>query len=76
MEIRIGVLHAPREVVIESAESAEAVKSAVDAALATGNTLELRDEKGRVVLVPAAQIAYVDIAAAESRRIGFGGVAS
>lgn len=76
MEIRIGILHAPREVVIESSETVEAVQSAVDAALNDNATLRLQDEKGRVVIVPAAHIAYIDIAAAEPRRVGFGGVAS
>ena len=76
MEIRIGILHAPREVVIESAESVEAVQAAVDAAINENTTLRLHDEKGRAVIVPAAHIAYIDIAAAEPRRVGFGGVAS
>lgn len=73
MEIRIGVLHAPREVVLESAQAPETVRSLVDKALASGSALELTDEKGRTVLIPAAHIAYVDIAASESRRVGFGG---
>lgn len=76
MEIRIGILHAPREIVIESTDSADAVQAAVDAALASGNTLRLHDEKGRIVLIPAAHLGYVDIAAVETRRVGFGGVAS
>ena len=76
MEIRIGVLHAPREIVFESNDSADAVQAAVDAALASGNTLRLQDEKGRIVLIPAANLGYVDIAAVETRRVGFGGIAS
>lgn len=76
MEIRIGILHAPREIVIESGETTEAIQASVDAALASGATLRLSDEKGRVVLIPAGHLAYVDIAAAEVRRVGFGGLAS
>ena len=74
MEIRIGILHAPREIVIESGETAEELKAAVDAAIAANATLQLVDEKGRIVLVPAANLGYVDIAAVESRRVGFGKV--
>lgn len=74
MEIRIGILHAPREIVIESSESADAIQAAVEAAIAANTTLQLQDEKGRVVLVPAANIGYIDIAATESRRVGFGKV--
>ncbi len=76
MEVRIGVLHAPREVMFESTESVDALQSAVDAAIASGSTLRLHDDKGRVILVPGALIAYVDIAATDARRIGFGGAAS
>ena len=72
MEIRIGILHAPREIVFESGDSAEAIQAAVDAAIAANATLRLQDDKGRVVIVPAANLGYVDIAAAESRRVGFG----
>lgn len=74
MEIRIGILHAPREIVIESSESADAIQAAIEAAIAANTTLQLQDEKGRVVLVPAANLGYIDIAASESRRVGFGKV--
>ena len=73
MEIRIGILHAPREVVLESTETAESVEAAVNAALADGSTLRLVDDKGRVVLVPSVNLSYVDIAAGDYRRVGFGG---
>lgn len=71
MEIRIGILHAPREVTIDTVSSPEEVQSAVDTALNKGTTLRLADDKGRVVLVPAAHIAYVEIAGPDSRRVGF-----
>jgi predicted alternative tryptophan synthase beta-subunit len=74
VEIRIGILHAPREIVIESSESADAIQAAIEAAIAANSTLQLQDEKGRIVLVPAANLGYIDIAASESRRVGFGKV--
>ena len=76
MEIRIGILHAPREVVLESAQSVDEVQAAVDAALSGASTLRLQDEKGRIVIIPSAHLAYIDIAASEPRRIGFGGILS
>lgn len=72
MEVRIGVQNAAREVVIEVNESADQVTKAVNAALAKGEVLSLKDERGRTVIVPAASIAYIDIAASESRKVGFG----
>lgn len=71
MEIRVGILHAPREVLVDSGASAEELQAAVDTALAKGTTLKLTDAKGRVVLIPAAHIAYVDIAGPDTRRVGF-----
>ena len=72
MEVRIGVQNTSREVVIESSDSVENITKAVDAALNTGVAVSLTDEKGRTVVVPAASIAYIDIAAADSRKVGFG----
>ena len=46
MEIRIGVQHVGREVVIDSEQSADEVRSLVDAAVADGTPLVLTDAKG------------------------------
>mgnify|MGYP003350386814 CR=1 FL=1 len=73
MEVRIGVQNSTREVVIESAGTADQIAKAVQAALSSGENLILTDEKGRQVIVPANALAYVDIAAPEARRVGFGG---
>ncbi len=73
MEVKIGVQHVAREIVLESSQTAQEVSKAVAAAL-KGSSLELTDEKGRLVVVPSAALAYVEIGAEESRRVGFGGV--
>ena len=62
MEVKIGVQHAPREIVLESGQSAEEVERAVSDALAgKAQLLSLTDDKGRKVLVPADRLAYVEI---------------
>jgi len=33
--------------------------------------LELSDEKGSIILIPTSSIAYVEIGAEETRRVGF-----
>lgn len=73
VEVKIGVQHAPREIVLESGLSAEEVESAVAEAL-TGKAqlLSLTDDKGRKVLVPADRVAYVEIGEPSTRRVGFG----
>ncbi|MEV6791026.1 DUF3107 domain-containing protein [Streptomyces sp. NPDC051320] len=73
MEVKIGVQHAPREIVLESGQSAEEVESAVADALAGKvQLLSLTDDKGRKVLVPADRIAYVELGEPATRRVGFG----
>jgi Protein of unknown function (DUF3107) len=75
VEVKIGVLHTPREIVLESTQSPAEVEQAVKAALRASDQkdglLALEDEKGRRVLVPASVLAYVEIAEADHRRVGF-----
>ena len=73
MEVKIGVQYAPRELVLESAQTPDEVQAAVSRAVSEGSgVLELQDEKGRRVIIPTKGIAYVEIAESESRRVGFG----
>ncbi|WP_330332472.1 DUF3107 domain-containing protein [Streptomyces sp. NBC_00536] len=73
MEVKIGVQHAPREIVLESGLSAEELESIVADAL-SGKTqlLSLTDVKGRKVLVPADRLSYVDLGEPSIRKVGFG----
>lgn len=74
MEIRIGILNAPRELSFESSQSADEVSTAVATALDGGSsTLRLADNKGSVYIIPTANLAYVELGSEESRRIGFVG---
>ncbi|THA24642.1 DUF3107 domain-containing protein [Streptomyces sp. RKND-216] len=73
VEVKIGVQHAPREIVIESRQSAEEVQAAVEAALGKNSALlSLEDEHGRRVLVPSDKVAYVEIGEQAGRKVGFG----
>jgi hypothetical protein len=72
VEVKIGVLHTPREIVLESSQTAAEVEDLVSAALASGKgPLSLIDERGRKVIVPTVGIAYVEIAQPDARRVGF-----
>ncbi|MEO3750225.1 DUF3107 domain-containing protein [Streptomyces sp. B6B3] len=73
MEIKIGVQHTPREIVLESGQSAEEVEAEISKALTgNGKLLTLVDERGRKVIVPADRVAYVEIGEQAHRRVGFG----
>ena len=72
MEVKIGVAESPRELVVSSALTQDEIEKQVSAALeAERGVLTLVDDKGRRVLVPVSRIAYVDIAPADVRRVGF-----
>ncbi|HEX7352018.1 DUF3107 domain-containing protein [Brachybacterium sp.] len=71
MEIRIGIQHSPREIVIESEEKAEALIERLNGAIADGSPVTLVDDKGRAVLIPGAKVAYVEVSTEEPRRVGF-----
>lgn len=73
MEIRIGVRDVAREVVVESEEDVDAALEQVRAALTDGKpTLELRDSRGGLVVVPTAALGYVQVGVGEKGKVGFG----
>ena len=72
MEVKIGVLHTPREIIIESAQTPAEVEALVSAAVGSSEgVLSITDKAGRKVIVAANLIAYVDIDQADVRRVGF-----
>ena len=71
MEIKIGVQHANRELVLETDESAETVEQKVEKAVGGDGLLTLRDTRGRLVLVPSAKLAYVEIGGGVTGQVGF-----
>lgn len=72
MEIKIGVVDTPKELAIDTEETAEAITKAVQSAIKDGALLTLTDSRGRTYLVPSAKIAYVEIGPGTSRKVGFG----
>jgi Protein of unknown function (DUF3107) len=72
VEVKIGVLHTAREIVLDVPLNPDEVEEAVAAALkSVDGQLVLADDRGRKVIVPANLVAYVDIAQADVRRVGF-----
>lgn len=72
MQVRIGVQSVPKELVVETSLSADEVEQVVADALAEEDGIfTLKSKNGRVV-VPAAKLAYVEIAENEVPSVGFG----
>ena len=73
MEIKVGIQHVNREIVVDTTESAAAVEQAYTEAAASGGLFTLKDQRGRKVIIQANSISYVDIGDESARRVGFGG---
>jgi hypothetical protein len=72
MEVKIGVQHAPRELVVDVTSTLEEVEAALNDALSGESAvLTLTDAKGRRVVVPGRTIAYVELGTGTSGTVGF-----
>ena len=71
MEVKIGVQHAPREVVLETNESVADIEKQVADAVKNSGTLAIDDVRGRKILVPGDKIAYVEIGGGVAGQVGF-----
>jgi hypothetical protein len=74
MEVRIGVVYTPREIILEMGDDADTVANAVETAVREKSALLwLTDSKGRRLGIPTDKLAYVEIAGADAdRKVGFG----
>ena len=72
MEVRIGIRENGRDLGFESASTAKELTDQISSAISSGAALvELKDDKGKTILVPTSAIAYVEIGVDQSRRVGF-----
>ncbi|WP_341782990.1 DUF3107 domain-containing protein [Leucobacter weissii] len=73
VEVRIGIVHSPRELTFETDTAAEELRTILDAALAEGKQplVAFTDTKGKQYFVPTAGIAYVELGGEGGRKVGF-----
>lgn len=72
IQVRISIANVNSDLNFESALGSSEIQSAVNAALKSGDALTLEDIRGRVVIVPADKIGFVEIGEQTDRRVGFG----
>jgi hypothetical protein len=72
MEVKIGILMAPRELVVETSASVTQVQQDLADARENSGILTINDSRGNIVLIPADNIAYVELSSTGPRQIGFG----
>lgn len=80
MEVRIGLVNTAREISLETSQTPAEIEKLVSDALASfwdkgensvPTVLKLTDDKGKLYLVAAMNIAYVEIGSDKSRAVGF-----
>jgi hypothetical protein len=76
MEVRIGVVHTPKELTLDLGESPEEAVKMIDEALkGAGPLVWLTDSKGHRVGVALEKLAYIEVESEEgSKRVGFGSI--
>jgi uncharacterized protein DUF3107 len=75
VDVRIGVIHTPREIDVEVEDDADRdeLLGAIDKALSGDQAvLWLTDRNGRRYAIPGSKVAYVEIGGRDDRRVGFG----
>ena len=73
IEVRIGIVESPKELILELEEDTTELVDKVNAAIATGSGMVwLTDSKGKKVAVQANRIAYLEIEPERARTVGFG----
>jgi hypothetical protein len=72
VDIRIGIINSPREINFESSQTAQEVETIVATALDTDTKfIKLVDSKGKLYIVPVANLGYVEVGSESTRRVGF-----
>ncbi len=73
MEVKIGVIDSPRELIVNSEQTPPDEVETLVAAVLGGRepVLALVDDKGRKFLVQASRVAYVEIGPSDIRKVGF-----
>jgi len=73
VDVKIGVQNAARELTVDVDQAQEQVVTAFRDALASDDgVLVLADQRGGVLAVPAAKIAYLEFGSEGLRKVGFG----
>jgi len=74
VQVRIGVQFVPKELVVDTSQSADEVQQALAEALQTERgVFVLKDQRNGRVVIPADRVGYLEISEEVGRTVGFGG---
>ncbi|RBP98594.1 ATP-binding protein [Bifidobacterium aemilianum] len=72
MEIELGIQNVARPVNVSSDQSREDVSKVITEALEADKTIDLTDDKGRRILIPAKALGYAIVGSETRHAVGFG----
>ena len=72
MDIELGIHNVARTVTFSTEQSADEVNAAIADAVENGKTINLTDDKGRRIVVPAGSLGYAIIGSETKHAVGFG----
>ena len=72
MQVTIGTRETNRELSLDVEASSEEIYNLVSQASAMDAPLKIVDKDGKMAIIPLASLAYLEVAATENRRVGFG----
>lgn len=72
MDIELGIQNVARTVTFSTEQSADEVNNVIAEAVENGKTINLTDDKGRRIVVPAGSFGYAIIGSETKHAVGFG----
>ncbi|PJM79307.1 DUF3107 domain-containing protein [Bifidobacterium scaligerum] len=72
MDIELGIQNVARPVNFSTDDSADQVGAAIARAVNDGESIDLTDDKGRRIIVPAKALGYAVIGSETKHAVGFG----
>lgn len=72
MDIELGVQNVARPVTFSTEAGADEVGAVIAEAVASGKVIDLTDDKGRRIVVPAQALGYAIIGSETKHAVGFG----
>lgn len=72
MDIEFGIRNVARPVSFSTTAKADEVAATVESALKSDNAIDILDDKGRHIIVPAGALGYAIIGSDTTRPVGFG----
>ncbi|KFF31005.1 DUF3107 domain-containing protein [Bifidobacterium bombi] len=72
MDVEFGIQNVARPINFSTSQSADEMATVIDGALKAGTQIEITDDKGRRIIVPAKALGYAIVGSETKHAVGFG----